>query len=221
MIPRTPPAWAAFSLLELLVVMAIVTLLSLAALPAFHAIASAHGVTKGAYDLAELVELARSEAVARQTYVWVGVATNNSSGNAEVIAASVYSRDGSGTNTNTVNLAALSKVIHLRNAALASWSDLKAGTKAQFTNQVPASIATNTGGISFNVGGAVFQSRTITFTPRGEATLSGSVGPDDGFDPGIDIGFRQARGATVLPGADDAAVVIDGATGMARIIRLP
>jgi prepilin-type N-terminal cleavage/methylation domain-containing protein len=215
---RSYSSQSAFSLLELLVTIAIMTLLMVAAVPAFHAIAGAHAVTRATYDVMGILELARSEAVARQTYVWVGF--DNDATDNELIAGAVYSRDGSGTNISSSNLAPLSKAIHVRNVKLASWSELKAPTKALFIKQLPASAATNTAAISFNVSNVAFEKRTITFTPRGEATLKCSVGPDDGFDPYIDVGFQQAHGGVAQPGADDAAVLIEGATGISKILQI-
>lgn len=219
--PPPPPRLAqAFSLLELLAVLAIVVLLLVAAVPAFNAITGAHSVTRATYDVAGLLELARSEAVTRQTYVWVGFGTTNADGNAELVGGAVYSRDGSGTNTNAANLVAVNKLIRIRNVALLPWADLKADTRALWTNQAPADVATNVAGLSFNLGKVTFQARTITFTPRGEATLAGRIGEDDGFDPAINVAFCRARGNTVPPGSDDAIIVVDGATGMTKILQI-
>jgi prepilin-type N-terminal cleavage/methylation domain-containing protein len=210
----------AFSLIELLTVMAIIGILSVAAIPAFNAIAAAQGVRQGAYDIAGLLELARSEAVARQTYVWVGFGTTNTSGRDELIAAAVYSRDGTGTNSVASNLASMVKILRVPNAGLVRWNDLKAATKGYFTNGTPSSLATNTTGIAFTFGQSQFQSKTLTFTPRGEVLLKGSVSPDDGFVPTVDISFRQIRGGVVQPDADDASILLDGATGMPKIVRI-
>ena len=62
-----------FTLVELLVVIAIIVLLSFLAIPAIQSLGKAGGFTKGVYDMADSLNLARSYAVAQNTYVYVGL----------------------------------------------------------------------------------------------------------------------------------------------------
>jgi prepilin-type N-terminal cleavage/methylation domain-containing protein len=62
-----------FTLLELLVVIAIIVLLSFLAVPAIQSLGKAGGFTKAVYDTADSLNLARSYAVAQNTYVYVGL----------------------------------------------------------------------------------------------------------------------------------------------------
>lgn len=217
-----PRSAKGFSLIELLTVIAIIGLLAMATVPAFNAIAGGHAVNQAAYDVSGLLEFARAEAVTRQTYVWVGFKSTNVSGNLELQMAAVASRDGSGTNTSAANLMSLSRVLRAKNISLARWTDLKSATRDLLTN-APAvsSLSVNTAGVSFQVGANRFDTgNSITFTPRGEALLQGSAGPNDGYDRLIDVSLRQSRGTTVLPEADDAAVIVDGAAGTIRTLKL-
>ncbi len=216
-----------FTLLELLLVIGIVAILAVAITPAFNAISSSHGVGQGAHDVASLLELARSEAVARQTYVWVGFQNTNMGGAYGIVAGAVFSRDGSGTNTNSTNLAGLSRAIQMRGVTLTNWSGLNSQTASLFNNEVSSassslsSVGSSGNGLNFTLGKAAFASRhSITFTPSGEAMLSASVTQDDGFVPYIDVSLKLNRGEYVAADAEDASVVVDGATGSVRILRV-
>ncbi|XHR31004.1 MAG: Tfp pilus assembly protein FimT/FimU [Chthoniobacteraceae bacterium] len=211
----------AFSLIELLAVMAVLGFLVSATLPAFNSITDSRGITKGIYDTEGLLELARNEAISRQTYVWVAFQNMNTPTGSEIRMAAVASLDGSGTNTNSSNLIPFTRIIHIRDAQLIHWSDLKAATKNLLTGSIPESVVDNTEGTAFTVGNTSFNTgNSITFTPRGEALLKGAASATDGYDNLIDVSFRKAHGSVVTANADDAAVIVQGSTGMAHTLRL-
>lgn len=210
-----------FSLIELLVVIAIVGLLTVFTVPAMQSISGAQEVARGAGEIGSLLELARSEAVARQTYVWVGVEQTNVSGTLEVRAAAVGSLDGSGTNTDEANLFLLTKVLRVPNASLARWEDLRTATRSLLGGDPPVSLAGNTDGVVFSSGATRFGSGcSVTFTPRGEALLRGPADLYEGFEPLSAVGLRQARGTLVSTEANDAAITIDGPTGAVQVLRV-
>jgi prepilin-type N-terminal cleavage/methylation domain-containing protein len=104
-----------FTLVELLVVIAIIVLLSFLAVPAIQSLGKAGGFTKAVYDMADSLNLARSYAMAQNTYVYVGLtevdvtqlptASPQVSGNGgRVVLAAVATNDG----TNGMNGAPLS-----------------------------------------------------------------------------------------------------------------
>ncbi len=119
---------AAFSLIELLSVMAIVGMLSVAAVPALNSINSSGGVTKAGYDIGGLLEQARAYAMARNTYVFVGVAevdgaqpesaVQTSAGVGRVVVAAVASKSGR-KNMDPSNLVPVSKAFRFDNTHLA------------------------------------------------------------------------------------------------------
>src|SRR5690606_36583776 len=74
-----------FSLVELLMVMGILSLLISTSLVALQSLNSAQRSTAAAYDLASYLEMARSEAMARRTYVWVGLTSDTSHGRHDVV----------------------------------------------------------------------------------------------------------------------------------------
>lgn len=220
--PLHPRLLKGFTLVELLAVIAIIVLLAMATGPAVSAIAGARGVNRTAYEISGLLEFARAEAVTRQTYVWVGFKNATNNGSQELQMAAVASRDGSGTNVASANLMSLGRIIRGKNVALSSWADLKTATRGLMPAGTKlSSLSASSDGISFQVGTNRFDTgKTITFTPRGEALLTGTSGPNDGYEPLIDVSFRQSWGSVVPPNADDAAILVDGATGAVRTLKL-
>ena len=212
---RKLPASGAFSLLELLAVIAIITLLSAASIAAFNAITRARGVTESAYQISSALELARSEAVIRQTYVWVGFQPQTNAGNRDLRVGIVYSMDGSSTNTTAGNLAPLGKAILLPSTALSTSAVL-------ITNRPLIDLFSNTAGITFTLGQTTFTNRcSLTFMPLGEVTVAASPATTDGFDPLLGIGLRQTRGTNVVTTTNnDVAVGIDGSVGVPFLKRV-
>ncbi|PAW77479.1 MAG: hypothetical protein B9S32_10800 [Verrucomicrobia bacterium Tous-C9LFEB] len=210
-----------FSLVELLVVMAVMGMVATLSITGFNSIVQAHTVSRGVYDVASLLELARSQAIARQTYVWVGFQSVAGSSGQELQMVAFYSVDGTGTNTASTNLLPLSKVLRVKNVSLVEWNSLKESTRNLVAGQNPSSVATNVDGIPLSAGPIQFKARTtVTFTPRGESMLKGAAGITDGYNTWIDVSFRQAYGNSIRPNADDGAVLVNGATGAVRPVIL-
>ena len=206
----------AFTLLELLLVIAIIVLLAAAITPVFNSIGQARGVTEAAYQVVAAVDLARSEAVARQTYVWLGLQPQTNSGNLDLRIGLVYSKDGSGTNTASTNLQPIGKATLIQRTALvdpSGWGAGEVGTSLGTFSSFPVS-----GGLPFTIGSSAFAGRTVTFTPLGEVMTNSAPSATNGFVPRIAIGLRQSRGTTAATG-NDIAVVIDGSVGIPTMYR--
>jgi len=134
-----------FTLVELMVVIAIVVILAALIAPAFTNLKSAGDITKTVYDIAGLLDHARSYAMSNDTYVWVGFeevdvskdvsVTPQAPGIGRVAIAIVASRDGTrgydATNSslpnpawtnynNGANLVAISKLQRFENMHLAT-----------------------------------------------------------------------------------------------------
>jgi len=198
--------------------MAVIGLFAGLVVPAFHAIGYTQGVNQGVYEVAALLELARKEAVTRQTYVWVGFENTIADGSAEVRIAAAASRDGTDRHSAADNLFALTRALRLRNVRMGEWSDLRETTRGLHDGPLPVSVAANADGVAFSAGSVHFNGCTITFTPGGQAMLAGSPGLDGGYDSLMEVSLRQTRGDQIPDNANDGAVILHGSTGTPRII---
>lgn len=203
-----------FTLIELLVVLAILGILASVIVPAFNSIGAARGVVDASYKISEALELARSEAVARRTYVWLGLQDSTNFGNRNLHLGVVYSKDGS-TNNSAANIQAISRSILLENVVLVDFVETGANTSKYLGAMA---LATNSAGASFSIGSQSFSNKTITFTPAGEAMLTGFPSFTTSFESQILIGLRACRGITESTN-NDIAVIVDSSTGIASVFR--
>ena len=158
--------------------------------------------------------MARSEAISRQTFVWLGIQQQTNSGNICLRVGLVCSKDGT-TNTNATNLQPIGRALLVERVGLGGTGTLDVGTNLTGTSD----LAGFSGGISFQIGQTIFSDkRSITFTPLGEVTTNATPTSADGFDPRISVGLRQARGTTLMTN-NDIAAVIDGSVGLPTIFR--
>lgn len=97
-----PPGARAFTVVELLVVVAIAAILAAVSIPALQGMNNAGRFNQAVSGVAGLLELARSQAIAQNTYAWVVLYQNDPSSNTppdngsgyEVYAAAFLSNDG-------------------------------------------------------------------------------------------------------------------------------
>ncbi len=202
----------AFTLVELLVVMGVISLLAAAAVTGFNAIGRARGVTEAAYQIASAVELCRSEAVSRQSYVWLSFQPQTNSGSADLRLGMVYSLDGSSTNISSTNLMPLGKSLLIQSVALAPVNTSIA------TNFSGVDLSTNLAGLTFTIGTNTFNGASMTFMPLGEVAAKPSPTNTDGFDPILGFGLQPTRGTTLLTN-NLTELLIDGSVGIPTIIR--
>ena len=202
-----------FSLIELLVVVAIVALLAGGTVTMFTSIGQARGVADAASQVASLLEQARSEAVSRNTYVWLSLMPQTNSGSSDLRVGLVFSKDGT-TNTRGTNLAPIAKPFLIQHVMLTNYTALAVPPSFPLTPGT-ADLASSSLSPTFTNGKVIFSgangARSVTFTPLGEATTNTLVA--NGFDPRIAIGLRQTRG-TAFATNNDVVVMIDGSVGI-------
>lgn len=87
-----------FTITELLLVIVIIVAMTALLVPALNGIKGGQDVTKAAYDIAGVLDQARTYAIANNTYVFVGFqeldATTSGTGIGVVVVAAVASKDG-------------------------------------------------------------------------------------------------------------------------------
>jgi len=197
-----------FSLIELLAVIGVIALIAAITVPAISGVTQARGVTDAAYQLSAAVEQARVEAVARRTYVWLGIEQTISSGTYDLQIGLVSSKNSS-ADASPANLQAVGNVMRIREVGLAASGMDGALEMHEFAD-----------GASFASGNTTFAGRTLTFTPQGEVATAPSPGPETGFVPLAAIGIRAAQGLT-LNENNPATVTVDGSIATASILRTP
>jgi type II secretory pathway pseudopilin PulG len=227
----------AFSLVELLVVMFIVALLTLLVVPAFTNIKGAVDVTGGGYTIKGILEQARSYAMAKNTYTWVGFAGSvGTTVTGQVLIATVASNDGTakvcqgGDGTDTTNqtsmvvgtgpgaVTQLGKLARLDNSHIGDTGvPTNNGTDFENRPSVPSVYRVSASGDTthpFTVQNTTFN-RWIQFNPRGEAVVKGGATQVAQY---AEVGLLPARGTTLVP-PNIVAIQISGYEGNIRIYR--
>ncbi|HEX4084927.1 MAG TPA: prepilin-type N-terminal cleavage/methylation domain-containing protein [Chthoniobacteraceae bacterium] len=158
-----------FTLIELILVVGIMVLMMGLLIPAFNPLNSAGNFTKGVYDIAGVLDEARTYAMANNTYVWVGVTeedgsrpstTPYTSGTGRVVISVVASQDGTrysdsganppafgaGQSLNQVRLVAVAKLLKVNNVHLGT---LNVGLNANIPPRPTVPAAYQVGDPSF------------------------------------------------------------------------
>lgn len=201
-------------------VIGVISILLVAVVPAFNSINAGRGVARAITDVASALELARAEAMATRSYVYVGfVNTTNSDGNAELRCGAVISIDGSSSTVST-NLRPVSKLLKLPNVLMTDFTNLPAVVKSvadislqSDTDYVIAFPATAYLKDKFN--DAAFDScPTVQISPQGEV-LHG-LNPTVFFRTTTSVGLVPTHGTS--PGTTDGGIVsYYGGTGQLRL----
>lgn len=194
---------SAFSLVELLAVVAVIAILAALSVPALVSIAQGQGMKRAIHATSDFLEQARSEAMAKSTWVWVGVADttqNNAARRPEITLVAVMSRDGS-TNTAPANLSFLAKPVQVSDVTVLSSATPWAGNAEVVKNSTFQFSATIAGTAKS------FSNTVVAFSPQGEALLNPEV-----VSSWLEIGLREVHGVRAIA-AKTASLRISGISG--------
>lgn len=241
-----PPHTAAFTLIEMLAVIAIMVIIASFLAPTVGTILRGKEITRAANDIAGAIELARSEAMSKNTYVRIAFENAVVNGHWQLQVGAVRSLDGTLANTGSSNFRPVMKVQKFDNVALVNFSNIQKGGSG-VADMLTSAAANGAPAIAddpmFAVKNVIFQGLTINnqyqaliITPQGEAISSAAPGT---FLTQVLIGFRRTVGAPktttgvpttqqggelspclVSADPDKVALVFYGGTGHTRLFRL-
>lgn len=216
------PGARAFTLLELLVVVALVAVLMALVGPAFNSIQGGGALTKAVNDVSGIFELARAEAMATRSYVYVGFAnTTNSDGNSELRIGAVISIDGS-SSTAATNLRPISRLSKMPSVVMTNYTNLPPSVQSaadqslRDNNDYVVGFPT-TAYLRGHFNDTAFDNcPTVAVSPQGE--ILHATNPGVFFRTTSSVGLVPTRGTTRV--ANDGAIVsYYGGTGQLRITR--
>ena len=217
---RRPPA---FTLIELLAVIAIMIVIGSLIAPAVTAILRGGMMTRATNDFTGILESARTEAMAKNTYVWLGfqnalVTDSSTKKNPlywQLRVGVVRSKDGSASLSSS-NYTSSGNVFRYDNVAIVDTSGtLAMSPTSPALSKMKAAMGTlNLPGVSgtacastttFTNSGTTF-GHMVVFTPQGEAiagsamssgnpTTKGVVNAATPFVDQFVVGFRKTAGA--------------------------
>jgi prepilin-type N-terminal cleavage/methylation domain-containing protein len=206
-----------FSLIELLTVTAIIALVMGLASNVMRSDRQRADVNEAVDNLGGILKAARWEARSKSTYVWVCLKPGTYGSEQGVRAVMFASKDGT-TNSSPANLVPVGQALTLRRVGL---GDLQATTPSRLQDGYSAASVAETSlerldnadlTIS-DAAGTQFTDHIVSFNPRGEASVPGTVGKSF-----IELLIRpQVGGGT---GDEKASsILLSRATGSAQIYR--
>lgn len=221
----------AFSLVELLTVLVIIGILAAAVVPAMGTLTGAKGFGNAISRLSQTLDEARAYAVAKRTYVYVGIGEFSAAapedqgltGNGRVALFTVASKDGTWMAPNAqaddfrIKTQAISPLIRLNHVHLESVSDSSGGLQRPSNSSVQALTLGNANTLNFPLAGTARYtfSTCLEFSPQGIVRVYGSSSLP-GF---IEIGLKNSKGNQLIASKNVAVAQLSGLTGKSTLYR--
>jgi prepilin-type N-terminal cleavage/methylation domain-containing protein len=233
-----------FTLIELMVVIGIIGALMVLLVPALSSLKGANDVTNNAYTIKDVLEQARTYALAKHTYVWVGFFEESSNspataGTGRVVVSVVASKNGTRVYSDTVSdppplspasLIQISKPLKIENTHLERIPDTAVPRAdvpvdqyhvghADFAKRVQfdGSVIPNNTTFPYPLNGTSQYTFTkiIQFNPQGDATKIADTPTRT-----IEVGLRPTHGSALNDNSRNLVVIqLAGITGQSKLIR--
>lgn len=204
---RTAPR-SGMSLLELMVVIAIFSVLTTISMPSLSSLLRASDLTRNLHSVSDVLEQARSLALAQNTFVWVGFTEKEVEGVPSLVLTAVSSQSGQPTDLQNGNYQPTMRPMVLKNLSMNPESLLKLinneNTGATDVGQSSLKFRQKLPGES---GETAFTA--IEFKPSGE------IGLGNGILRYVGIGMAEGTGAN----PQEAGILISRLSGHASILR--
>jgi prepilin-type N-terminal cleavage/methylation domain-containing protein len=230
-----------FTLIELIVVLAVIGILATISCFAFQGLLRSNQFSRNVYQLADEIKLARSYAVSNDTYVYLGLeetdrpqdsgATPQIAGTGRVDIGLVATKGGTAfdsTNYKSSDLVLIRPVtsldlIHIAASLPAATSGGMARPSNNVTN-INSSAALFSTAFSLPLGsnqgaGKYNFACSIPFNPQGAITANGSAVQYIEIDLVPCVGGAVPSDPTSSNQSNQAALIIDGATGAITVFR--
>lgn len=223
-----------FSLLELLVVLNISAWMAWVSITALWGVSGGISINRKVSDLQSFLELARSQAMQLNTYVYVGVYESDGkkdpgirplpAGVGRVWVGAAATRDGTpgcdpanpASRLDPANLMPIGRLQQLESVHLHDELPFRSG--AMLTNSVIVAGSGALFGWPVNTKTTVpgFTGAMIRFDPRGSALVIGT----SRMPEGIHIPLVPSKGGMIPAGCHDSAVIqVDAVSGMVKSFR--
>jgi len=199
---------AAFTLIELLVVMSIIGMLAMITLPALASLNNSGSVNRAVSGIPLLLDQARAYAMAHNTYVWVGFASDSPS--QQLVVGAVSGTTGDAGDLNTGALVPVSRPLVFDRLAVQEINGLN-GAASGATDILTSKIGTFQQKAD---GATVVFTNVMQFGPDGDVAIDKTLGSSHW----VQIGLQPVRGANA---SDPNVAVIQVATltGQVRLFR--
>ena len=223
-----------FSLVEIMSVMAIMSLIAVAMPSVIGAFTSAGKLTQSASDISSVLTHARAYAMAKNTYVYVGIQevdavhATSANGVGKVAVVTAASLDGTRPYTtgalNTSNIAVVMKPQFFTNTHITTAASLTNGSNMTTRPAASIDLSSTSATTTFQfplTGTAQFSfTKVVEFDPQGVARVQTGASFNPSVQAYIELPLVPAHGnAAVANISNQAAVQVDGITGAVSLYR--